>query len=131
MILNEGFNKDIEPIINSSTTLTDWFDRNQDLLTFYGLDHPGNYMYERIDLKDDDIKVLGRMANHCLTVLEFYDAPYIDKIKYAIKGMTFIYNTEFDKLSEYGKMRLYITNKERICDKRLVYYLEKYYKQFE
>lgn len=127
MKLNNGFNKKIEPIINSSTTLTEWFDKNQDMLSYYGLDHPGCLMYEQYDLADADLRTLGRMANHCLTVLECYNAPYIEKISYAIKGMTLIYNTEYDKLSDVGKSRLYITNRERLSSDRIAYYLDNYF----
>ena len=127
MLLNKGFNKKIEPIINSSDELLNWFDINQDLMTFYKLDHPGCLQYESYKIADEDIKVLGRMANHCLTVLELYDCSYQDKIVQAIKGMFIIYQLNKDNLSDIAKNRLYINpiNLPRL--NHIKNNLEKYY----
>ncbi len=51
-----------------------------------------------------DIKVLGRMANSCLSHLES-DLPYTDngKVAYAIISINTLYNTFKDRLSEATK----------------------------
>ena len=127
MKLNKEFNKKIEPIVNSSRTLTIWFDRNQDLMTYYGLTFPGCLQYEEYDLADEDLRTLGRMANYCLTVLENYNTSYKNKIEHAIKGMTIIYMTEKENLSDVGRLRLAIDTKENINNTSINYHLSDYY----
>ena len=127
MKLNKEFNKKIEPIVNSSRTLTIWFDRNQDLMTYYGLTFPGCLQYEEYDLTDEDLRTLGRMANYCLTVLENYNTSYKNKIEHAIKGMTIIYMTEKENLSDVGRLRLAIDTKENINNTSINYHLSDYY----
>ena len=69
MELNINFNKNLEKIINSYQPLRDWFDINQELMAYYELTHSGCTHFENSNA-NYDIKVLGRLANACLSILE-------------------------------------------------------------
>ena len=112
MILNENFDKKIEPLINSSYALTDWFERNQDAMAYFELTKPNCLHFEDTSA-NIDIKVLGRMASNCLSYLES-DLPYIDKEKvaYAIISINTLYNAFKERLSEEAKNNYYINTDE-------------------
>ena len=69
MKLNHNFNKNIESLINSSKSLSDWFEKNQEMMAYFDMTHPGCLHFEN-SLANYDTVVLGRMANGCLTWLE-------------------------------------------------------------
>ena len=82
MKLDVNFKKEIEPLINSSEALANWFEKNQEMMAYFEMTHPGCLHFENTNA-NYDVKVLGRMANGCLTWLES-KIPYSDedKVKY-------------------------------------------------
>ena len=68
MKLDPSFNKEIEPLINSSKSLTKWFRKNQGMMVYFQMTHPGCLHFEKIPAHYD-VKILGRMASECLTWL--------------------------------------------------------------
>ena len=109
MELNINFNKKLEPLINSDERLANWFERNQDWMAYFELTHPGCTHFEE-GIASYDVKVLGRMANSCLTWLE-RKLPYSDeeKVQNAINAIAEIYEESKDCLSDNAKELYHIS----------------------
>lgn len=108
MELNSNFNKKLEPLINSDERLANWFEINQDCMVYYGLTHAGcTHLEKEIGFV---VKVLGRMANACLTWLET-NLSYSDeeKVEKAISEMAKIYEEFKDYLSDEARETFYIS----------------------
>ena len=105
MEININFNKKIEPLINSSEALIEWFSKNQEWMTYFELNHPGCLHFEDT-IANYDIIVLGRMANSCLTWLESTDE---EKVQNAVMALATIYEREKDKLSPVAKAKYFIS----------------------
>ena len=112
MELNINFNKKIEPLINSSEILSEWFEKNQEWMAYYELTHPGCNHFENSNA-NFDVKVLGRMANGSLTWLET-KLPYSDEEKVQNATMTIagIYEESKECLSDGAKERFFINVKD-------------------
>ena len=108
MELNINFNKKIEPLINSSEALSEWFEKNQERMAYYDLVHPGCNHFENSNA-NFDVKVLGRMANHSLTWLET-EYPYSDeeKVQNATMKIAEIYEEYKERLSDVAKEKYFI-----------------------
>ncbi len=108
MELNINFNKKIEPLINSSKALSEWFEKNQDWMAYFELTRPGCSHFEN-SIASFDVKVLGRMANGCLTWLET-KLPCSDEEKVQNATMTIagIYEESKGCLSDAAKERYFI-----------------------
>lgn len=103
MELNINFNKRIGWIIDKNKSLSDWFERNQEWMAYFGLTHAGCLHFDEI-VASDDIRILGRMANAALTILE--DKGPIDAIKMAdnaAKAIAEIYELNKDNLTETAR----------------------------
>ena len=120
MILDCNFNKKIEPLINSSYALTDWFEKNQNYMAYFELTSPGCLHLEEYPQASLDIKVLGRMASSCLTWLET-DLPYTDsdKVAFAIASIDELYNSFKDHLSDEAKIKYSINTSELTNNKKI------------
>ena len=44
MKLDVNFKKEIEPLINSSEALANWFEKNQEMMAYFEMTHPGAYI---------------------------------------------------------------------------------------
>ena len=112
MELNSNFNKKIKPLINSSESLSDWFERNQDWMAYFDFTHPGCNHFESLDAHID-IKVLGRMADASLSWLET-SLPYSkeEKVQNAINSIAEIYEESKDYLSEIAKEKFFINTED-------------------
>lgn len=108
MKLNINFKREIEPLINSSEALAEWFEKNQERMAYFEMTHPGCLQFEGTTA-NYDVKVLGRMANGSLTWLES-TLPYSDedKVKNAEITIASIYDMEKDNLSDVAKDKYYI-----------------------
>ncbi len=108
MKLDVNFKKEIEPLINSSEALANWFEKNQEMMAYFEMTHPGCLHFENTNA-NYDVKVLGRMANGCLTWLES-KLPYSDedKVKYASVAIASIYDIEKDHLSDVARDKYFI-----------------------
>ena len=108
MKLNINFNKKIEPLINSSEALSNWFETNQEWMAYFELTHPGCNHFEDSGVSFD-VKVLGRMANASLTCLET-KLPYSDeeRVQSAIIAISNIYDESKECLSDAAKERYFI-----------------------
>lgn len=106
MKLNVNFNKKIEPLINSSESLSDWFEKNQKMMAYFEMTYPGCSHFE---VANYDVKVLCRMASDALTWLET-DSPYSDeeKVNNAIISIASIYDSAKERLSDVAKRKYYI-----------------------
>ena len=108
MKLDVNFKKEIEPLINSSEALANWFEKNQEMMAYFEMTHPGCLHFENTNA-NYDVKVLGRMANGCLTWLES-NLPYSDedKVKNASMTIASIYDMEKDHLSDVARDKYFI-----------------------
>lgn len=103
MELNINFNKRIGWIIDKNKSLSDWFERNQETMAYLELTHAGCLHLEEI-VASDDMRILGRMANAALTILE--DKRPIDAIEMAdnaAKAIAEIYELSKCDLTENGR----------------------------
>ena len=108
MELNCNFKKRIEPLINSSEALSEWFEKNQDWMAYYELTHPGCLHFED-SIAQFDVVVLGRMANGCLRWLETRkEISDEEKVYNAVATIAEIYDEYKDCLSDGAKERYYI-----------------------
>ena len=105
MELNINFNKCIGWIIDKNKSLSDWFERNQKWMAYFGLTHAGCLHFENPNpYVHNDIRILGRMANAALTILE--DKGPIDAIERAdnaAKAIAEIYELNKDNLTETSR----------------------------
>ncbi len=46
MKLDVNFKKEIEPLINSSEALANWFEKNQEMMAYFEMTHPGCLHFE-------------------------------------------------------------------------------------
>ena len=108
MELNINFNKKISPLVNSSESLSNWFEKNQEMMAYFELTHPGCLHFENTNA-NYDVKVLGRMANGTLTWLES-NLPYSneEKVRNAEMSIASIYDLEKDHLSDVAKEKYFI-----------------------
>ena len=108
MKLNINFKRRLEPLINSSEALADWFEKNQEMMAYFEMTHPGCLHFENTNA-NYDVKVLGRMANGSLTWLES-NLPYSDedKVKNASMTIASIYDMEKDHLSDVARDKYFI-----------------------
>ncbi len=108
MELNSNFNKKIEPLVNSSDALAEWFEKNQEMMAYFEMTHPGCLHFENT-AANYDVKVLGRMANGSLIWLET-NLPYSDeeKVKNASMTIASIYDMEKEHLSDIARDKYYI-----------------------
>ena len=104
MILNINFDKKLEPLINSSEALADWFERNQEWMAYFELTRPGCLHFEKSSIAHYDIVVLGRMADGCLKCLQSgkkFTAE--EKVDCAVAVIDRIYQAEKGKLSDNAR----------------------------
>lgn len=108
MELNINFNKKISPLVNSSKSLSNWFEKNQEMMAYFEMTHPGCLHFENTNA-NYDVKVLGRMANGTLTWLET-NLPYSneEKVRNAEMSIASIYDLEKDHLSDVAKEKYFI-----------------------
>lgn len=108
MELNINFNKIISPLVNSSESLSNWFEKNQEMMAYFEMTHPGCLHFENTNA-NYDVKVLGRMANGTLTWLET-NLPYSneEKVRNAEMSIASIYDLEKDHLSDVAKEKYFI-----------------------
>ena len=108
MRLNNNFKGRLEPLINSSEALADWFEKNQEMMAYFEMTHPGCLHFENTNA-NYDVKVLGRMANGTLTWLET-NLPYSneEKVRNAEMSIASIYDLEKDHLSDVAKEKYFI-----------------------
>ena len=108
MELNINFKRELEPLINSSEALADWFEKNQEMMAYFEMTHPGCLHFENTNA-NYDVKVLGRMASGSLTWLES-KLPYSDedKVKNASMTIASIYDMEKDHLSDVARDKYFI-----------------------
>ena len=108
MKLDVNFKKEIEPLINSSEALANWFEKNQEMMAYFEMTHPGCLHFENTNA-NYDVKVLGRMANGTLTWLET-NLPYSneEKVRNAEMSIASIYDLEKDHLSDVAKEKYFI-----------------------
>lgn len=108
MELNINFNKKISPLVNSSKSLSNWFEKNQEMMAYFEMTHPGCLQFENTNI-NYDVKVLGRMANGTLTWLET-NLPYSneEKVRNAEMSIASIYDLEKDHLSDVAKEKYFI-----------------------
>lgn len=112
MFLNQNFNPKIESIILLSEPLTDWFERNQETMAYFELTHMGCLHFEESAMVSNDIRVLGRMANHALTWLEGnYALTQMERAEGATSAIAGLYELEKDGLTEQAK-KLYAIDVE-------------------
>ena len=116
MKLNINFNKKLEPLINSSEELSDWFEKNQDTMAYLELTHPNCLHFENNSMASTDTKVLGRMANTCLIWLETTLPNYSDeeKVENAILSIADIYYENYEKISLNAKEKYFISTEKYI-----------------
>ena len=113
MELSENFNRKIVPLVNSSETLSDWFERNEEIMSYYEMTHAGCLHFEGTSASND-VKVLGRMANGCLTCLETQNGiSDEEKVKNAILSMAEVYERDKELLSDGAKESYYIDPQEK------------------
>ena len=62
MELNVNFKRELKPLINSSEALADWFEKNQEMMAYFEMTHPGCLHFENTNA-NYDVKVL---ANYVL-----------------------------------------------------------------
>ena len=111
MKLNENFNPKFENIINSYEPLENWFDRNQETLVHYGMTHKGCLHFED-KYSNNDIVILGRMANYAYTWLEMPEyvlATDEEKALYASMAMEKEYERSKSRLSDTALEQYYIS----------------------
>ena len=108
MEVNINFKRELEPLINSSEALADWFEKNQEMMAYFEMTHPGCLHFENTNA-NYDVKVLGRMASGSLTWLES-KLPYSDedKVKNASMTIASIYDMEKDHLSDVARDKYFI-----------------------
>lgn len=108
MELNINFNKKISSLVNSSESLSNWFEKNQEMMAYFEMTHPGCLHFENTNA-NYDVKVLGRMANGTLTWLET-NLPYSneEKVRNAEMSIASIYDLEKDHLSDVAKEKYFI-----------------------
>ena len=108
MELNINFNKKISPLVNSSESLSNLFEKNQEMMAYFEMTHPGCLHFENTNA-NYDVKVLGRMANGTLTWLET-NLPYSneEKVRNAEMSIASIYDLEKDHLSDVAKEKYFI-----------------------
>ena len=112
MKLNINFNKKIEPLINSSEALSEWFEKNQEMMVYYELTHPSCNHFEN-SKANFDVKVLGRMANRSLNWLETeYQYSDEEKVQNATMTIAEIYEESKERLSDVAKERYFINVEE-------------------
>lgn len=112
MKLNINFNKKLEPLINSSEELSNWFEKNQEVMAYYELNHPGCLHFEGSSASFD-VLVLGRMANACLSWLESELTPDEEKVQLAIDSIDAIYEVSKNLLSDVAKGKYSIKSNEK------------------
>jgi len=113
MELDINFNQELERLINKSEELSDWFERNQNKMAYFELTHPGCFQFER-EMVHHDTRVLGRMANSCLTHLELEGISDEEKIERAIKSMAYIYEQEKENITDNARELFKIENKGKV-----------------
>ncbi len=114
MKLNINFDKELEPIINSYEPLANWFERNQEVMAYFGLTHNDCLHFED-SIANYDVIALGRIANAVLTCLE--ENFGIDKKAHAMAATISLINTykqEESKLSEIAKERYRVYGVEEL-----------------
>ena len=121
MNLNCNFDSRLENIINSYSPLAKWFEKNQEKMAYFGLTHAGCLHFEDNPMINNDIQILGKMANASLSWLENYELTISDKEKAinAAQSIADIYNQDKEKLSDVAKKQYYI-NLEIIKEKVMV-----------
>ena len=117
MKLNNTFNNDIESLIKSSKTLSNWFENNQDSMEQYELLNPACLNYDNI-FTNFDIHILGSMAKACLKWLQTpYNYTDEEKIQNATEEMSNIYNLN-EKVLSTAARELYAINVVELEEKR-------------
>ena len=108
MELNINFKRELEPLINSSESLADWFEKNQEMMAYFEMTHPGCLHFENTNA-NYDVKMLGRMASGCLTWLET-KLPYSneEKVKNASMAIALIYDMAKEHLSDVARDKYFI-----------------------
>ena len=120
MKLNINFNKKIEPLINSSEALSNWFEKNQETMAYFEMTRPGCLHFENT-CANLDVKVLGRMASSCLTWLQTpHKISDASKVGNAVISMVEIYENQKEFLTDTAKDLYYISDEEFIKEEENV-----------
>ena len=64
MELNINFKRELEPLINSSEALADWFEKNQEMMAYFEMTHPGCLHFENTNANYDEKRVHENFLNH-------------------------------------------------------------------
>ena len=112
MKLDINFSKKIKPAIESSETLTDWFERNQEWMAYFEFTHPGCNHFEGNRYAHIDVKVLGRMSSEGLFWLESEGLPNKEKAAKAIMAMGKVYEEALPYISDVAIKKYYIDTNE-------------------
>lgn len=131
MKLDINFNPNLKKTIKLCEPLSDWFERNQETMAYFQLTHKGCLHFEGNPFANNDIIVLGKMANAALTWLEMPKTNSISRKEIAINAalaIAMIYEKEKEKLSDNAKMKYYIDvqnlqkniNEEKVLKKILI-----------
>lgn len=109
MELNINFNKKISPLVNSSESLSNWFEKNQEMMAYFEMTHPGCLHFENTNAKLWCLKFLVEWQMDTLTWLEIY-LPYSneEKVRNAEMSIASIYDLEKDHLSDIAKEKYFI-----------------------
>lgn len=104
MKLNREFNPLLEETINLSKPLADWFEKNQDWMAYFDLTHMGCLHFERSQVAAYDVRILGRLANACLTYLETsYPFTNEQRALFATQAIAEIYEKEKENMTEVAR----------------------------
>ena len=112
--LNSNFDSNIESTILLCEPLVEWFKRNQEAMAYYELTKPGCLHFEG-RIANNDIIILGRMANACLTCIESNSKEYTEEQKAfnAASSIASLYDQQQEKLSDTAK-KLYAIHIEKL-----------------
>ena len=111
MKLNINFNPSLEEVINLCDLLADWFERNQEIMAYFEMTHKGCLHFQDNPMANNDVVVLGRMANAALTWIESSkEVPFSpeEKALNAAIAINIIYEEEKERLSDRARVQYYI-----------------------
>ncbi|MCI8331185.1 MAG: hypothetical protein HFE04_03710 [Bacilli bacterium] len=112
MILNSNFSPRVESVIIWNSELANWFVRNQEWLAYFELTHSGCLHFENSSFANNDVRILGRMANAAYRYIELNNdrISELERADLAVQAMTEIYEQNKELLSKNAK-KLYAINR--------------------
>ncbi len=116
---NCNFSENAIKNINSFEPLKDWFIRNKDLLVYFELTHYGCTHFESNSMANNDIVILGRMANAAFyyidqeDLISFLGESRENIVLEAAIAMEQVYKKHESMLSDKAK-KLYFVDMEKM-----------------